>query len=217
MKAILAIARRELEQYFATPLGWIVLTAFLAVTGFFFAFAVLRYGVTKFRETFINQEDSDIHIGPWWDWAMRLVAFEAVFLAVWFLWSARSDDFRETWTLFSPYNVGSVVIQFVIVLAVLLGLPLDLAGLEAFDAFLLGAAGTASVVVALVGLAASANVPMAYCRYGCATGELLRFLRSHGAADRFGRRDVAAAALLALAIWLDHARDGIRGFIADVL
>ena len=51
---------------------------------------------------------------------MRLVAFEAVFLAIWFLWSARSDDFRETWTLFSPYNVGSVVIQFAIVLVVLL-------------------------------------------------------------------------------------------------
>ncbi len=51
---------------------------------------------------------------------MRLVAFEAVFLAVWFLYSARGDDFQATWTLFSPYNVGSVVIQFAIVLVVLL-------------------------------------------------------------------------------------------------
>ena len=92
----------------------------LMVSGFFFAFAVLKYGVTKFREEFINQAGSDIHIGAWWDWAMRLVAFEAVFLAVWFLWSARGDDFAETWTLFSPYNVGSVVIQFAIVVAVLL-------------------------------------------------------------------------------------------------
>lgn len=92
----------------------------LMLSGFFFAFAVLKYGVTRFRETFINQEGSDIHIGAWWDWAIRLVAFEAVFLAGWFLYSARSDDLRETWTLFSPYNVGSVVIQFVVVIAVLL-------------------------------------------------------------------------------------------------
>ncbi len=99
----------------------------LMVSGFFFAFAVLRYGVTKWRETFINQEGSDIHIGPWWDWAIRLVAFEAVFLAGWFLWSARGTDFRETWTLFSPYNVGSVVIQFAIVLVVLLALNKRLA------------------------------------------------------------------------------------------
>ena len=88
------------------------------LAGFFFAFAVLRYGVTKWRETFINQEGSDIHIGAWWDWAMRLVAVEAVVLAVWWLWGARTDDLRETWTLFSPYNVGSVLMQFAIVLVV---------------------------------------------------------------------------------------------------
>jgi NSS family neurotransmitter:Na+ symporter len=92
----------------------------LMVSGFFFAFAVLRYGVTKWRETFINQEGSDIHIGAWWDWAIRLVAVEALVLAVWWLWSARGADFRETWTLFSPYNIGSVLIQFAVVLAVLL-------------------------------------------------------------------------------------------------
>jgi len=92
----------------------------LMLSGFFFAFAVLRYGVTKWRETFINQEGSDIHIGAWWDWAIRLVAVEAVVLAVWSLWGARGDDFQATWTLFSPYNVGSVVIQFAVVLVVLL-------------------------------------------------------------------------------------------------
>ena len=56
------------------------------VSGFFFAFAVLRYGVTKWREKFINQEGSDIRIGAWWDWAMRLVAVEAIVLALWWLW-----------------------------------------------------------------------------------------------------------------------------------
>ena len=99
----------------------------LMVSGFFFAFAVLKFGVTRWRETYINHEDSDIHIGPWWDWAMRLVAFEAVFLAGWFLWSARGTDFRSTWTLFSPYNVGSVVIQFAIVATILLMLNKRLA------------------------------------------------------------------------------------------
>ena len=92
----------------------------LMMSGFFFAFAVLRYGVTKWRETFINQEGSDIHIGAWWDWAIRLVAVQAVLLAVWWLWGAQGDDFAATWTLFSPYNVGSVLIQFAIVIAVLL-------------------------------------------------------------------------------------------------
>jgi NSS family neurotransmitter:Na+ symporter len=91
----------------------------LMLSGFFFAFAVLRYGVTKWREKFINQEGSDIHIGAWWDWAMRLVAVEAVVLALWWLWEARSDDVAATWTLFSSYNVGTVLIQFVIVVVIL--------------------------------------------------------------------------------------------------
>jgi neurotransmitter:Na+ symporter, NSS family len=90
----------------------------LMLSGFFFAFAVLRYGVTRWRETFINHEGSDIHVGAWWDWAMRLVAVEAIVLAVWWLWGARGADFHETWTLFSPYNVGSVLIQFAVVLVV---------------------------------------------------------------------------------------------------
>jgi len=92
----------------------------LMFCGFFFAFAVLRYGVTRWRETFINQPGSDIHIGAWWDWAIRLVALEAIVLAGWWLWSARTDDLRETWTLFSPYNVGSVVIQISALIIVLL-------------------------------------------------------------------------------------------------
>lgn len=94
----------------------------LMLSGFFFAFAVLRYGVTKWREKFINTPDSDVHIGAWWDWAIRLVLIEAVVLMVWWLVQARGEDFTETWTLFSPYNVGSVVIQFVVVLGVLIGL-----------------------------------------------------------------------------------------------
>lgn len=92
----------------------------LMVSGFFFAFAVLRYGVTRWRETFINHEDSDIRIGAWWDWAIRLVALEAVVLAGWWLWSARGEDFAATWTLFSAYNIGSVLIQFVIALGAVL-------------------------------------------------------------------------------------------------
>ena len=112
------------------------------LSGFFFAFAVLKYGVTKFREQFINQAGSDIRIGAWWDWAMRLVALEAVVLTLWFLWSARTDDFVETWTLFSPYNVGSVVIQFVIVIVVLLVLNRRMAAaVQAHSAAEAGAAG----------------------------------------------------------------------------
>ena len=32
MKIVLAIARRELEEYFATPLGWVCLFCFMSIT-----------------------------------------------------------------------------------------------------------------------------------------------------------------------------------------
>jgi cytochrome c biogenesis protein CcdA len=40
----------------------------------------------------------------------------------WWLWSARGEDLAATWTLFSAYNIGSVLIQWAVVLAVLLAL-----------------------------------------------------------------------------------------------
>lgn len=43
MKSVLAIARRELDAYFATPVGWLCLCGFVAVTGFFFALMVAGY------------------------------------------------------------------------------------------------------------------------------------------------------------------------------
>ena len=76
--------------------------------------------MTQWREKFINHEDSDIHIGPWWDWAIRLIVVESVVLMVWWLWSARGEDAVQTWTLISSYNIGSVLIQWAVVLAVLL-------------------------------------------------------------------------------------------------
>ena len=84
--------------------------------------AVLRHGVTEWRNTFINTGHSDIHVGAWWDWAMRLVVVEAVVLMVWMLIQSRGEGWRATWTFFSNYNIGTVLIQWAVVLAVLIGL-----------------------------------------------------------------------------------------------
>lgn len=45
MKAVLAIARREIDAYFATPLGWLALCGFLAITGFFFAIMLTDFSM----------------------------------------------------------------------------------------------------------------------------------------------------------------------------
>jgi len=84
----------------------------------------------------------------------------------------------------------------VVITVTILVLPVDLAHLEPFDAYSLRAAGVATIVIAVAGLVASLFVPMAYCHYGCPTGALLEFIRSHGPTDRFGQRDVAALLLV---------------------
>ena len=94
------------------------------------------------------------------------------------------------------------LLLLIIVATALLHLPLNLAGLEPFDAFVFWIAGSATLAIAVVGLAASALVPMAYCRYGCPTGSVLDYLRLHGHSDRLSRRDGFAAALLVLALVL---------------
>lgn len=88
---------------------------------------------------------------------------------------------------------------FVVLVVAMLGLPIDLAHLEPFDAYVLRAVGWVTGSIAVAGLIASLFVPMAYCHYGCPTGALLNFIRSHGRSDRFSRRDVVAALLVALA------------------
>jgi NosR/NirI family transcriptional regulator, nitrous oxide reductase regulator len=100
-------------------------------------------------------------------------------------------------------------------------LPFDLAGIEPFDAYVvwrhglskLAAAGIATIVIALAGLVAAIFVPMAYCKYGCPTGLVLNFVRSHGKADRFARRDLAAGLLVLFTLGLYLSYDSIHHWI----
>lgn len=91
-----------------------------------------------------------------------------------------------------------------ILIVVLLVLSVDLASVEPFDAWLIRNAGLATLVIAVLGLGASCFVPMAYCHYGCPTGALLNFIRRHGRADHFGRREIAALVLVLVAWLFSH-------------
>lgn len=107
----------------------------LILSGFFFAYGVVRYGVDRFRTAFVNQPGSDITIGRWWNWAMGLVMIEAVVLTVWWLYQAvQTDDLGATLTPFSSFNVGTVLVQWAVVLVALLALNRFLAARMAGDA-----------------------------------------------------------------------------------
>ena len=108
------IARRELEQYFATPLGWIVLTAFLAVTGFFFAFALFEFQEVSIQAQASPYGDGGPTVNDWLlpaifsNWAIiLLLVAPAVTMRLF------SEDMRQRsleLLLSSPLSSGQIVL-----------------------------------------------------------------------------------------------------------
>lgn len=90
----------------------------------------------------------------------------------------------------------------VVLVVSFLELEFDLAGMEPFDAYLIGSAGMATILVAVIGLVISLFFPMAYCKYGCPTGWLLEFVRRRSGKGKFGERDWIGLGLLVLALAL---------------
>ena len=100
-----------------------------------------------------------------------------------------------------------------VLFVVMLPLDFDLAELEPFDAYIIRSAGVATIAVAVAGLLAALCVPKAYCKYGCPTGALLEFVRARGAGDKFGRRDLAAGAMLLVAFVMHWQHAAIHAWV----
>ena len=104
-----------------------------------------------------------------------------------------------------PERLGKVLapvpglLLAVIVVLVLVTEAVSLEPFEPFSAYLRSTMGV-PLVLALAGLAGSLFVPRAWCRYGCATGALLRFLRRPDPEDGPGRGDILLGVLAALAL-----------------
>ena len=74
--------------------------------------------------------------------------------------------------------------------------------LEPFDAYVWEVAGGVTIAIALISLVASAFVPMAYCRYGCPTGTVLKLFEFKKGDEGWNTRDYLSFSLLVLALVL---------------
>jgi NSS family neurotransmitter:Na+ symporter len=92
----------------------------LMVSGFFFAFAVMKFGARRFRERLVNQPGADIKIGRWWEWAIVFCLVEAVVLVAWWFYQAGSQGWRAALDPISSFSIGTVLVQFALVLAAFL-------------------------------------------------------------------------------------------------
>ncbi len=93
----------------------------LMLSGLFFAIAAARFGIEKLRREVVNGEGCDLPIGRWWVTFLGvLVPAEAVFLMLWWLYTAWGDDPENWLSPFRSYNVGTVLFQWALALGVLL-------------------------------------------------------------------------------------------------
>jgi Na+-translocating ferredoxin:NAD+ oxidoreductase RnfG subunit len=77
--------------------------------------------------------------------------------------------------------------------------------LEPFDAYVWQVAGGVTITIAILGLVSSAFVPMAYCRYGCPTGAMLKLFEFQPNDNGWSRRDYISFALLTFALVLNFS------------
>ena len=93
----------------------------LMLSGLFFAIAVIVHGIRRFREEQLNHADSDIRVGRWWDIVIAvIVPLEALILLGWWLYQARQGDPAGWLRPFGVENVGTILLQFGVVLVALI-------------------------------------------------------------------------------------------------
>jgi len=106
----------------------------LMISGLFIALAVNRYGAERFRQEILEASRSDMPLGRWWTHIMRYaVPLQAGVLIVWWIGMAifgfpTNLDVRtwrldpNWWNPFRPYSVGTCLVQWGVVIALLLAL-----------------------------------------------------------------------------------------------
>lgn len=95
-------------------------------------------------------------------------------------------------------RIPFVLLGFVLFSA-MLAWGVDLNSVEPFDAYLFRVAGWGVIGLAIGGLVWSMVTPLAYCRYGCPTGAVLKLLRVGGESTRLGWREAVCVGVVLLA------------------
>ena len=94
----------------------------LILSGAFIAFALIKYGVDKFRTEVINGFGSDIKIGKWYNFMITiLIPIQVVILLSWWLISSTTWD-PEWWNPFHTENLGTCLTQWFLVITLFISI-----------------------------------------------------------------------------------------------
>lgn len=90
----------------------------LMVSGFLFALAVRRFGVTRFRRELIEPAANDLPVGRWFDVLFKyVIPIEFLVMIVWWLYQATLNDPRW-WNPFAVFTLGTCLFQWGVALVV---------------------------------------------------------------------------------------------------
>ena len=105
----------------------------LMVSGALISYAVIRYGVGKFREDLVNTKESKTKLGPWWEIIIKyVVPVEVITLLGWWMYLSAAEYAPDTWyNPLSPFSVATVVLQFAVALALVYAFRKPLMGRSA--------------------------------------------------------------------------------------
>ncbi|MFQ5603197.1 MAG: sodium-dependent transporter [bacterium] len=94
----------------------------LIVSGMFFAFAAIKYGVDKLRTNIVNAEGCDLKAGKWFNViVMFLIPIEFVALLAWWFWQAVTTfDPQGWWHPFRTLSLGTCILQWGVTIVVFL-------------------------------------------------------------------------------------------------
>lgn len=94
----------------------------LIVSGMFFAFSAIKYGVEKLRTKIINSEGNDLNAGKWFNIVvMFLIPIEFVVLLTWWFYQAVTSYDPEGWfNPFRRFSLGTCLFQWGLAIVVFL-------------------------------------------------------------------------------------------------
>lgn len=92
----------------------------LILSGGFLAFAVIKFGVNRFREEILNNDVNEIKFGKWFNILIGfIIPLQAIILLIW--WIASSFSWEKEWyNPFKPESAGTAIFQWLIVILFLL-------------------------------------------------------------------------------------------------
>lgn len=120
MLALLLGAPSALNMAFFDNQDW-VWSVGLIVNGLFIAFAVIRYGVNKFRSEEVNVCPDDFKVGKFYNILISyLVPAQGIFLIGWYFYQSFLHSEAYWWNPFTMFSVGTILFQWGIAIIVFL-------------------------------------------------------------------------------------------------